>query len=131
MADRKTQMKDSDLIPLPVAASTLIEAGRMVAVNASGHAVKAADAAGLKVMGKADMRADNSNGQNGDIFVLTCRKMAFKYRNSPANAVGMQHIGSDVYIEDDETVSSSGGVNSIVAGRCLGIENDGVWVEIG
>ena len=34
-------------------------------------------------------------------------------------------------IEDDETVSSSGGVNSIVAGRCLGIENDGVWVEIG
>lgn len=130
MADRKTQMKDGDLIPLPVAAGTLIEAGKMVAVNASGYAVEAADSPGLKVMGRADGRADNSGGQNGDLRVLAYRKMAFKYRNSTAHAVALAQLGSDVYVEDDETVASTGGTNSIVAGRCLGIDTDGVWVEI-
>ncbi len=131
MADRKTQMKDADLIALPVAAGTLIEAGKMVAVNASGYAVEAADSAGLKVMGRADGRADNSGGQNGDVAVLICRKLAFKYRNSGAHSVTGAHTGSNVYVEDDETVAGAAGTNSIVAGKCLGIESDGVWVEIG
>lgn len=130
MADRKTPMQDADLIPLPVAAGTLIEAGKMVAVNASGYAVEAADSPGLKVMGRADMRADNSGGQNGDLLVTACRKMAFKYRNSSTHAVGLSGVGSSVYVEDDETVAATGGTNSIVAGRCIGIESDGVWVEI-
>lgn len=131
MADRKTQMKDGDLIALQVAAGALIEAGKMVAVNASGYAVQAADSAGLKVMGRADGRADNSVGQNGDLTVLTSRLMAFKYRNSTAHAVTAAQIGSNIYVEDDETVAGTGGTNSIVAGKCLGVESDGVWVEIG
>lgn len=130
MADRKTPMKDGELIPLPVAASTLIEAGKMVAANATGYAVEAADAASYKVMGRAEEAVDNSSGADGDLNVLVRRKKAFKYKNSGSNAVTEAHIGTDIYVEDDETVSSSGGTNSIVAGKCLGVESDGVWVEI-
>lgn len=130
MADRKTPMKDGELIPLPVAASTIIEAGKMAAANATGYTVEAADAASYKVMGRAEETVDNSTGSDGDLSVLVRRKKAFKYNNSGSNPVTEAHIGTDIYVEDDETVSSSGGTNSIVAGKCLGVESDGVWVEI-
>jgi len=129
-ADRKTPMRDGESIGLQVAASTKIYAGGMVAKNASGYAVPAADAANLVVMGRAEEYVDNSSGANGDETVIVRRKRAFKFKNSAANAVTIAHLGGNVYVEDDETVASSGGSNNIVAGKCIGVESDGVWVEI-
>lgn len=131
MPDRKTPMKDGELIVLLVATAVAIGAGKMVAVNASGYAIEAADAAGQKVMGRAETAVDNASGANGAISVNVRRKKAFKYKNSGTNAVAVAHIGTNIYVKDSETVSSAGGTNNIVAGKCLGVDADGVWVEIG
>ncbi|MCP4106729.1 MAG: hypothetical protein GY749_14525 [Desulfobacteraceae bacterium] len=130
MTDRKTPMMQGEMIPLQVAASTVIEAGKMAAADAAGYAVPAADAANLTVMGRAEEYKDNSSGSDGDETVLVRRKLAFLYGNSAANPVTGAHIGKNIYVEDAETVSSSGGTNSVVAGKCLGFEDGGVWTEI-
>ncbi len=130
MADRMTDMRSGEVIAVPVAASTVIEAGKMVARNSSGYAVPAADAAGLVVLGKARRHVDNGSGADGDAQVTVRRKAAFKYANSSTNAVTRAHVGTNIYVEDAQTVASSGGTNSIVAGKCIDVESDGVWVEI-
>ena len=132
MSERNTVRKDALLIGLLVAASTLIEAGKMVAVNATGYAVEASDAAGITVIGIAEETIDNSSGADGDLTVLVQRKQAFKLKNSGTAAVTQATIGDSVYVEDDETVAlAAGPTNDIIAGTCLGVESDGVWVEIG
>lgn len=130
MADRKTPMRDGEMLVLPVAASTKVEAGHMIALGADGYAVPAADAVGLTVMGRAEETVDNTDGADGDLYVAVQRKKAFAYANSVANAVDVSHVGGNVYVEDSETVASAGGSNNIVAGKCLGVGSDGVWVEI-
>jgi hypothetical protein len=130
MADRNTPKKDGIEIGLAVAASTKIEAGHMVAVNAAGYAVHASDTAGLKVMGRAQETVDNTSGANGDKTVLILRKKMFKFANDSTNAVAQAHVGGNVYVKDSVTVDSDGGTNDIVAGKCFGVETDGVWVEI-
>lgn len=130
MTDRKTPMKDAELIPLAVAAAAIIEAGKMVARNSTGYAVEAADIAGLVVAGRADEAVDNSGGSDGDINVLVRRNKAFKYGNSATSPVTEAEIGKDVFVEDDETVAKEPGTNSIIAGKCIGVESDGVWICI-
>ena len=132
MAERNTAHKDGELVPLKVAASTTIEAGKMVSVNSSGYAIEAADTASTVVMGVADETVNNASGANGDKTVNVRRKRAFKMDNSSTAAVTQASVGSNVYVEDDETVAlASGPTNDIVAGVCLGVETDGVWVHIG
>ena len=127
--DRKTDMKEGEIVAVPVAASTVIEAGKLVARDASGYAVEASDVAGLVVLGRAEGRYDNSAGANGAINALVRRRMAFKWDNAETNAVTIAHVGSSVFVADDETVSIDGGTNDIVVGKCIGVDTDGVWVE--
>lgn len=132
MAERNTPHKDGQLVPLKMEESTKIEAGKMVSVNAAGYAVEASDTAATIVMGVADETVDNSSGADGDKSVNVVRKKAFKMKNSATAAVTQASVGSNVYVEDDETVAlASGPTNDIVAGQCLGVEADGVWVYIG
>lgn len=130
MAERNTPYKDGELVPHKIAGSTKVEAGKMAAVNASGYGVEGSDTAGLIVQGMYTETVDNSDGSDGDLSAKVSRGKAYKFANSSTNAVTQAHVGSDVYVEDDETVASST-TNSIVAGKCLGIETDGVWVAIG
>ncbi len=132
MTERNTPYKDGELLPFKVEESTKIEAGKMVAVNAAGYAIEAADASGAIVIGVADATADNSSGADGAITVNVRRGKVFKMKNSATAAVTIASVGSNVYVEDDETVAlASGPTNDIVAGKCLGVDSDGVWVEIG
>lgn len=131
MVERNTHIKDGELLGLLIAASTTIEAGNVVAVNAAGYAVEASDAAGITVIGVADETVDNSAGANGAKTVKVRRKKAFKLANSGTAAVTQASVGSNVYVEDSVTVAiASGPLNDIVAGKCLGVESDGVWVYI-
>lgn len=130
MADRMTALKDGKLVGLLVAASALIETGKLVALNAAGFAVPASDTVGLKVVGMAEETIDNSAGANGDKIVLVKRKKAFLFANDVTNAVTQAHLFTNVYVNDAYTVDSDGGTNDIVAGKCVGIETGGVWVEI-
>ena len=79
MAERKTEWKDGQLVPLAVAASTKIEAGKMVGLNSAGYAVEAADTAGIKVLGVAEETVDNSSGSNGDLVVRFRKNKVFKF----------------------------------------------------
>jgi len=131
MSERNTPYKDGVLISLAVAASTKIEAGKIVAVNASGYAVEGADTAGLVVMGVAQETADNSSGANAAISIVVMRNKAFKFDNG-TTAVTIAALGGTVVLEDDETVTTAAAAtNDIVVGTCIGVESDGVWVYIG
>lgn len=130
MAERKTEWKDGQLVGLPVAASTKIETGKMVGINSSGYAVEAADASGIKVLGVAEETVDNSSGSNGDLVVRIRTHKVFKFKNSGTNAVDAADAGTLVFVEDDETVADAAGTNGVVAGRCIEVASDGVWVEI-
>jgi len=129
-ADRPTQHKDGELLPVPMAASNKVYAGHMAALNASGYCVAAADAAGLKVIGMQEAQVDNSTGANGALSALVRRGKLFYFANSTTNAVTQAHVGGNVYVEDAETVASDGGTNDIVAGKCWAVDSGGVWVLI-
>lgn len=132
MSERNTTYKDGALIPLKVAASTKVEAGKMVSVGADGYAIEAADTASTIVMGVADETVDNSVGADGDLSVRIRRGKVFKLKNSATNPAVQASVGSNVYVEDDETVAvAAGPINDIVAGKCMGVASDGVWVAIG
>jgi len=129
-ADRATAYRDGLEQELPVAASTLIYAGSLVAVDAAGYAVPAADAAGLVVMGVAMARADNSAGAAGDIQVVVRRRGVFRFKGS---GLAQAQVGQDMYAVDDQTVAAASvTTNDIKVGRLVAYisASDG-WVAIG
>ncbi len=114
-------------IALPVAASTTIHAGTLVALDSSGNAVPAAATAGLTVIGRAAATADNSAGSAGDIKVVAHRG-CFRYANSATAAVDADDKGKPCYVEDDNTVAETAS-NSVVAGVVVDVDADGVWID--
>lgn len=130
-AGRSTEWQDGDLIVIPVAATTTIYDGSLVAVNSSGDARPAADAAGLKVVGRAEEYVANT-GSAGAKTIKVRRGCAFWWANDGTNAVTKAHCHglASVYVKDDQTVASAGGTNSIIAGRALQVDATlGVLVE--
>lgn len=132
MAERNTFRKDGKLVGFLVAAATLIEAGKLVAVNAAGHLVAATDVAGITVVGVAAETCDNVAGAAGDLACLVERGQLFNLKNDATNPVVQASVGASVYVIDSQTVGVIlGATNNIVAGTCLAVGADGVWVEIG
>lgn len=111
--------------PLPLAASTKIPAGALVALNASGYAVNASDTANLKVVGVAQETVDNSAGSAGDKTIPVRDGPHSGYVNDGSNACTIAHVGRTVYIKDNQTIQSATGSNSIKAGILIGISADG------
>ena len=129
MAERNTPWKGGELISLLVAASTTIEAGKMVSVNSGGYAIPAADTASTIVVGVAQESVVNS-GANGAASVVVRRLKAFKFANG-TTAVTQAGVGGNVVVQDAQTVTTAAAAtNDIVAGKCLAVESDGVWVWI-
>jgi hypothetical protein len=102
-----------------------IPAGAMVAVNAAGNAVNAADTAGLKVMGRAEHRATYAAGDRE----ITVARGVFVYANN-GNVV-QATVGSSVTVVDNQTVGlAADTTNDIIAGYCEEIRSDGVVVAM-
>lgn len=56
------------------------------------------------------------------------RRLAFKWAND--GSITQAHLMKTAYIVDDQTVAATDGSGTrSPAGRILGIEADGVWVE--
>ena len=128
-ADRNTQMKDGELIAVPIATAKKIFAGSLVAANATGYATPGAVAATLTYLGRAEETVDNA-GADGALSVLVRRGKAFKFANSAADAVTQASMGKVCYIEDDQTVSATSATGArSAAGIVIGVETDGVWVQ--
>jgi len=129
-ADRNTPMKDGELISVPLAASTKIFAGALVAANASGLAVPGAVATTLTYLGRAEESVDNSAGAASAKSVSVRRRKAFKWKNLGADPIVQADLGKTCYIVDDETVAKTNGTNTrSAAGTVVGIDSDGVWVQ--
>lgn len=129
-ADRDTPRQQAVLIPVPMAASAVIYAGALVVANASGYAAPGSTATTLTYLGRAEEAVSNAGGSNGDKTVMVRRKEAFKFKNSGSDAVTQASIGKVCYIVDDETVAATNGTNTrSAAGKVVGVESDGVWVD--
>lgn len=129
-ADRNTASQRADVISVPVAASTKIFAGSLVAANSTGYAVPGSTATTLTYLGRADEFIDNSAGANGAVSIRVRRRDAFYFDNSGTDPVTQSDLGKACYIVDDHTVSATSGTNTqSKAGVVVGLDANGVWVE--
>ena len=126
-ADRNTVHKFGELIEVPMATGKKVYAGGIVAADANGYATPGATATTLTYLGRAEQTVNNTGG-NGALTVIVRRKNIFKWKNSGTDAVVQADLGKSCYIEDDQTVSRTSTGKSI-AGKVLGIDTDGVWIE--
>ena len=121
-ANRDTREVVGALVSLTVKADTTIYAGALVAVDATGYALPAANTAGLKVVGRAE------HGATGGLPLLVKRGV-FLFENKAGDLVVAADIGSYCYVGDDETVQHTANSNAIVAGLVRGVTADGVYVD--
>ena len=121
-ANRDTREVVGALVSLTVEDATTIYAGALVAVNASGKAVPASDASGLKVIGRAEH-------QTGEKLPLLVKRGVFLYANKDNDLLTVADIGSYCYVADDQTVQATVNSNGIVAGLVRGVTADGVYVD--
>lgn len=128
--DRSTSRRDTHQVNLDVAAATTIPAGVIVAANTSGYAVNAADTAGLRAIGVALERVDNSAGSAGDLDIEVGRA-CYLLANDSGTALTIADIGKPCYVLDNQTVSGAAGSNAVVAGLVHDVTSDGVWVDFG
>lgn len=117
----------------PVAASTIILAGIMVAVNATGYLVPASADPTLRVIGRSEEEVDNSSGSSG---AKTCKvkRGVFGWTNSGTTlACADTHVGRYCYAVDNQTVSLRNPTGEYpIAGRIYDVDSDGmVYVEMG
>lgn len=130
--DRNTPLREGTIYRHPVGADAVIFAGALVCLNATGWAVKGAVATTLIAVGRAEEHVDNDGGANGAKSV-DVRSGTFRFENSAsADEIGRTEIGKDVYIVDDQTVAKTNGSSTrSVAGKCVDVDDQGVWVRIG
>jgi len=113
-ADRKTSMKEGELVAIPVAAATTIYLGGLVMINAAGNAIPAADAASSKFAGVAQDSIDNSAGAAGDLSVQVRKTGVHSF---VAAGLALTDLGAKVFVADDQTVDLTGGTNFVFCGR--------------
>jgi hypothetical protein len=77
--------------------------GALLAVNSSGYAVKANDAAVEAVIGVAESTVDNSTGSAGDKTVDVWQSGVFDFAFS--GTATQADVGKKVYAVDDQTVA--------------------------
>jgi hypothetical protein len=120
-------------IVLDVAASTTIYKGSMVARDASGNAVPASAAQGLRILGRAEEKVDNSAGIAG-AKTVKIRKGVYSFANgATTDALTKADIGRKIYASDDQTLArTSSKGNRPVAGIMVGLESSSkIFVELG
>lgn len=129
-ADRNTPHKDGELIAVPMAANAVAFAGGIAVANATGYAAPGSTATTLTYLGRFEEAKNNTGGADGAKSVLVRRGQAFKWKNSGADPVTQASLGKVCYIVDDETVAATNGTNTrSAAGKVVGIDSDGVWVQ--
>jgi len=126
-ANRNTRERDPRVRKYPVLAGEIVYAGGLAAVlSTTGELEMASDKANLIVVGRAEEFVDNS----ADGLYASVKTGCFLFANSSTHPVTVASVGDKCYVEDDNTVSSNAGTNSVVAGYVFDVDSSGVWVEI-
>lgn len=129
---RQTPRRESGLIVVPVKANAVIRAGFMVCVDSAGYAIEAKADPNLVYLGRAEEYVNATGYADGDlgITVTTGSANAFLYANSSTDPVTQASFGLPCYIEDGETVAASDATGTLSkAGRVVGLDENGVWIE--
>lgn len=116
-----------DIVALPIAANTTIFAGTLVAVDSNGRAVPASDTAGLRVIGRAEEEKTCGPAAGAELVIV--KRGIFRFGNSATDAVDANDLGKTCFVEDDNTVSETGGTHKVRAGRVVQVDAQGVWVD--
>jgi hypothetical protein len=127
-AERNTpQGADIQRSPLswPQGTNTIYK-GSLVVLNASGFAEPGTTATGKKAIGRAKKTSVNA-GSAGAVSIEV-EEGLFKWANAGGDLVVAADRGLSVYITDDQTVNHTATGKS-VAGTCIQIDSDGVWVR--
>jgi len=109
------ERKDGVLVVYKVAGGAAIYKGAMVALDASGFAIPAADASGLLFVGYAYENADNAEGDDGDVSVRVWKDGSFLAAKASA---AQGDLGKAAYVVDDNTVALSA-THSVLAGTIV------------
>lgn len=104
-----------------MAAGTAVQHGNLVALNAEGKAVPAADAAGLTVIGVADKIVENEVEVASGIFA---------FANAGSNPVTRLDRGKTCFVKDALTVDSTGGTGKVPAGIVVDVYDGEVYVDV-
>lgn len=126
-----TKNKDAGIqepktLDYPQAASSNIYAGALTCVNASNYAVKAADTSGLKFVGIASDRYDNSSGAAGAKFVVVHRDYVARLAYT-----GTLAVGDSCYVLDDQTVTdATTAANDVRVGQVIRVDSGFVMVDL-
>lgn len=129
-ADRNTPSQSASRIGVPVAAGVKAFAGGIAVANANGFAAPGSTATTLTYLGRFAETVDNTAGANGAKTVQVDRKDAYQYGNLAGDLVTQADLGKVCYIVDDQTVAKTNGGNTrSAAGKVVGVDADGVWVE--
>lgn len=128
--DIDTPVREGALYVYPVAEDTVLYAGGIAVLNGSGNLIPGGTAAGVAV-GRIEHQVDNTGGADGNV-TAEVRRGVFRWKNDGADPVLAAQVGQLCYVVDDETVSiGDDGGSRIVAGTVEGVDDDGVWVNIG
>lgn len=131
-----TEMKDAELIHVPLKANAVVLNGTFALVDATGHGVASSIAVATtqKCLGVWDASYDNTGGADGDRLALVRRKKAFLFKNLDSDAVAQADVGATVYVADNQTIAKTHNTNARpIAGTFIGFDTqftDHVWVEI-
>jgi hypothetical protein len=127
-AARDTPSRSGDLVAVGVASNTTIYVGAMVAVDATGYAVPAADATGLRVIGRAESTVDNSGTAGAGAQTIAVRRGVFRWTNG--DTFTRADVGALAFVEDDGQVQKAAAATyDIIAGSIIDVDADGVWVD--
>lgn len=131
-----TEMKDAELILVPLKANAVVLHGTFALVDAAGLAIayNTAIAGTQKCLGVWDASYDNTGGADSDRLGVARRKKAFLFKNLSTDAVTQADVGATVYVADNQTIAKTHNTNARpIAGTFLGFDTqftDHVWVEI-
>lgn len=126
--DRNTPRRIGEIAAYAVAANAKIYAGSLVCLNATGYAVAAADAAGLRFVGVAKEYADNTGGADGDRVIQVWETGELQFA---AAGMARTDVGLPVFVSDDQTVAKAGGVNAVGCGIITEfVSATAIWIRI-
>jgi hypothetical protein len=120
--NRDTREVAGDYLALTVKSDKTVYAGAIAAINANAEVLPAADAAGLRVIGRIEHQSAGGKA-------VLIKRGTFLWDNSAADPIAAAEIGAYCYVADDQTVRRTGGLNDIVAGLVRGVTADGVYVD--
>lgn len=123
-ADRNTHSRSGVDYSFPCAAAKQFYKGQIVVLDSSGNAEPGTTATGKLCVG---VSRENFLSTTAAAENVKVRSGIYKFANSSGDAVTKTEVGKVVYIEDDQTVCKTATSKS-VAGYCVQLDSDGVWV---